>query len=86
MSKSYKGVLVTLAEHVSKKTLIAPVPSNHAEVVKDAIIKLLKSEKALLIRAPLIRQRVYPPRFIESGARRRQLFCTPLSLVGTWAK
>jgi IS30 family transposase len=48
MNKGYKGVLVTLAEQVSKKTLIAPVLSNHAEVVKDAIIKLLKFEKAAL--------------------------------------
>jgi IS30 family transposase len=38
-------VLVTLAERVSKKTLIANVSSKHAEVVKDAMIKLLQSEK-----------------------------------------
>jgi IS30 family transposase len=37
-----------LAERVSKKTLIAHVPSKHAEVVKDAIIKLLQSEKKQL--------------------------------------
>ena len=36
---------MTLAERVSKKTLIAHVPSKHAEVVKDAIVKLLQSEK-----------------------------------------
>jgi len=45
IGKGHKGVLVTLAERVSKKTLIAHVPPKHAEVVKDAIIKLLKSEK-----------------------------------------
>ena len=48
IGKGHKGVLVTLAERVSKKTLIAHVPSKHAGVVKDAIIKLLKSEKAHL--------------------------------------
>lgn len=45
IGKGHKGVLVTLAERVSKKTLIAHVPSKHAEVVTDAIIKLLQSEK-----------------------------------------
>jgi IS30 family transposase len=45
IGKGHKGVLVTLAERVSKKTLIAHAPSKHAEVVKDAIIKLLQSEK-----------------------------------------
>jgi len=45
IGKGHKGVLVTLAERVSKKTLIAQVSSKHAEVVKDAIIKLLKPEK-----------------------------------------
>ena len=45
IGKGHKGVLVTLAERVSKKTLIAQVRSKHAEVVKDAIIKLLQSEK-----------------------------------------
>lgn len=45
IGKGHKGVLVTLAERVSKKTLIAHVPSKHAEVVKDAIIKLLQPEK-----------------------------------------
>ena len=39
---------MTLAERVSKKTLIAHVPSKHADIVKDAIIKLLKSEKGHL--------------------------------------
>ena len=38
-------MLVTLAERVSKKTLIAHVPTKHAEVVKAAIIKLLEPEK-----------------------------------------
>jgi transposase, IS30 family len=48
IGKGHKGVLVTLAERVSKKTLIAHVPSKHAEAVKDAIIRLLKPEKAYL--------------------------------------
>ena len=48
IGKGHKGVLVTLAERVSKKTLIAHVPSKHAEIVKDAIITLLKTEKAHL--------------------------------------
>jgi IS30 family transposase len=48
IGKGHKGVLVTLADRVSKKTLIAHVPSKHAEVVKDAIIKLLKPEKDYL--------------------------------------
>jgi IS30 family transposase len=48
IGKGHKGVLVTLAERVSKKTLIAHVPSKHAEVVKDAIVKLLQSEKKQL--------------------------------------
>lgn len=45
IGKGHKGVLVTLAERVSKKTLIAHVPTKHAEVVKAAIIKLLEPEK-----------------------------------------
>ena len=45
IGKGHKGVLVTLAERVSKKTLIVAVPSKHAEVVKDAIIQLLLPEK-----------------------------------------
>lgn len=45
IGKGHKGVLVTLAERVSKKTLIAQVSSKLAEVVKDAIIQLLKPEK-----------------------------------------
>lgn len=45
IGKGHKGVLVTLAERVSKKTLIAQVPSRHAKVVKDAIIQLLQPEK-----------------------------------------
>jgi IS30 family transposase len=48
IGKGHKGVLVTLANRVSKKTLIMQVPSKHAEVVKGAIIKLLKTEKAHL--------------------------------------
>lgn len=48
IGKGHKGVLVTLAERVSKKTLIAQVPSKHAEVVKNAIIKLLEPEKEYL--------------------------------------
>jgi IS30 family transposase len=48
IGKGHKGVLVTLADRVSKKTLIAHVASKHAEVVTNAIIKLLKSEKAYL--------------------------------------
>jgi len=41
-------VLVTLADRVSKKTLIAHVASKHAEVINDATITLLKSKKAFL--------------------------------------
>jgi IS30 family transposase len=48
IGKGHKGILVTLADRVSKKTLIAHVASKHAEVVPNAIIKLLKSEKAFL--------------------------------------
>jgi len=48
IGKGHKGVLVTLADRVSKKTLIAHAPSKHAEVVKDAIIRLLESEKKYL--------------------------------------
>lgn len=48
IGKGHKGVLVTLADRVSKKTLIAHVASKHAEVVKDAIIELLQTEKAHL--------------------------------------
>lgn len=48
IGKGHKGVLVTLAERVSKKTLIAQVKSKHADVVKDAIIKLLGPEKECL--------------------------------------
>ena len=45
IGKGHKGVLVTLADRVSKKTLIAQVPSKHADVVTQAIITLLQSEK-----------------------------------------
>lgn len=48
IGKGHQGVLVTLADRVSKKTLIAHVPSKHAGVVTDAIIKLLKTEKNYL--------------------------------------
>ncbi len=48
IGKGHKGVLVTLADRVSKKTLIAHAPSKHAEVVKDAIIRLLEPEKECL--------------------------------------
>jgi len=48
IGKGHKGVLVTLADRYSKKTLIAVVPSKHASVVKEAIINLLRSEKAYL--------------------------------------
>lgn len=48
IGKGHKGVLVTLAERVSKKTLIAQVPSKHAGVVTDAIIQLLQPEKQYL--------------------------------------
>jgi IS30 family transposase len=48
IGKGHKGVLVTLADRVSKKTLIAQVPSKHAEVVTDAIINLLLPEKEQL--------------------------------------
>jgi IS30 family transposase len=45
IGKGHQGVLVTLADRVSKKTLIAQVPSKHADVVTDAIVKLLLPEK-----------------------------------------
>jgi IS30 family transposase len=45
IGKGHKGVLVTWAKRVSKKTLIAQVTSKHAEVVTDAIIKLLQPEE-----------------------------------------
>ena len=48
IGKGHKGVLVTLADRVSKKTLIAHVPSKHATVVTNAIIKLLLPEKEQL--------------------------------------
>jgi IS30 family transposase len=48
IGKGHKGVLVTLAERVSKKTLIAHAPSKHAKVVTEAIVKLLLPEKAHL--------------------------------------
>ena len=48
IGKGHKGVLVTLADRVSKKTLIAHVPSKHAEVVTAAIIRLLLPEKEQL--------------------------------------
>ena len=45
IGKGHKGVLVTLAERVSKKTLIAHVQSKHAAGVTAAIVRLLKAEK-----------------------------------------
>jgi IS30 family transposase len=39
------NALVTLSERVSKKTLIAQVPSRPGEIVTAAIIKLLEPEK-----------------------------------------
>jgi IS30 family transposase len=45
IGKGHKGVLVTLADRMSKKTLIEQVPSKHANVVTDAIINLLHQEK-----------------------------------------
>lgn len=44
IGKGHKGVLVTLAERVSKKTLIACVQSKQACHVTAAIIRLLKPE------------------------------------------
>ena len=48
IGKCHKRVLVTQADRVIKKTLIAYAPSKHAEVVKSAIIKSLKPEKRYL--------------------------------------
>ena len=48
IGKGHRGVLVTLAERVSKKTLIARVQSKHAEGVTAAIVRLLKSERGTL--------------------------------------
>lgn len=45
IGKGHRGVLVTLAERVSKKTLIARVKSKHAEGVTAAIVRMLKPEK-----------------------------------------
>ncbi len=45
IGKGHRGVLVTLAERASRKTLIARVHSKQAKGVTAAIIKLLKSEK-----------------------------------------
>jgi IS30 family transposase len=45
IGKGHKGVLVTLAERKSLKTLIAHVGSKHAEPVTQAIIGLLSNEK-----------------------------------------
>jgi IS30 family transposase len=38
-------MLVKMVERVSKNMIIAYVPYKHAEVVKDAVIKFLQSEK-----------------------------------------
>lgn len=48
IGKGHRGVLVTLAERVSKKTLIARVQSKHAKGVTAAIVQLLKPEKSHL--------------------------------------
>ncbi len=48
IGKGHKGVLVTLAERVSKKTLIARVQSKHAKGVTAAIVRLLKPERGNL--------------------------------------
>jgi IS30 family transposase len=45
IGKGHKGVLVTLVERCSRNTLIAHVKYKHAQVVSDAIIRLLKGEK-----------------------------------------
>ena len=45
IGKGHQGVLVTLAERCSKRTLIASVPNKRADVVRDAIITLLRSER-----------------------------------------
>jgi len=42
---NHEGVIVTLVERVTKQTLIAAVPSKHAEVVTQAIITLLTPYK-----------------------------------------
>ncbi len=47
IDKGHQEVLLRLAERVSTKTLITHAPSKHAEVVKEAIITLLESVKAL---------------------------------------
>jgi len=41
IGKGRKGIFVTLADRFNNKTLIAPVPSKHANVVRDAIVHLL---------------------------------------------
>jgi transposase, IS30 family len=41
----HRGVMVTLVERCSKYTLIAPLPSKHAQPVAQAIITLLKHSK-----------------------------------------
>ena len=44
IGKNHKGVLVTLVDRASKKTLIAPVKRKRADVVRDAIIRLLSNQ------------------------------------------
>ncbi len=39
---------MTLADRISKKTLIARAPSKHAKIVTNAVIKLLLPEKEQL--------------------------------------
>ena len=48
IGKGHNGVLVTLSERYSKLNLIAHVPSKHASVVVQALIKMLKPYKANL--------------------------------------
>ncbi len=48
IGKNHQGVLVTLADRCSRKTLAAIVPSKHAAVVRDAIIRLLLYENQIV--------------------------------------
>ena len=49
IGKNHKGVLVTLVDRVSKKTLIASVKRKRADVVRDAIIKWLSNHTVYTI-------------------------------------
>jgi transposase, IS30 family len=44
IGKNHKGALVTLVDRTSRKLLAMKVPSKEAEVVKNAVISLLKGE------------------------------------------